>query len=80
MSKISGVAPSVFIRSRNGQNIVENLRKQNGKERTWVVCSGDVKRMFARWSVTVWRISTSTIDEKLTFLSYTTFGSSPLDN
>ena len=26
--------------------IGENLRKQNGKERTWVVCSGDVKRMF----------------------------------
>lgn len=26
--------------------ICENLRKQNGKERTWVVCSGDVKRMF----------------------------------
>jgi hypothetical protein len=24
----------------------KNLRKQNGKERTWVVCSGDVKGMF----------------------------------
>ena len=24
----------------------KNSRKQNGKERTWVVCSGDVKRMF----------------------------------
>lgn len=26
--------------------IGENMQKQNGIERTWVVCSGDVKRMF----------------------------------
>ena len=43
-SKISGVAPSVFIRSRNWQNR-QQFGERNGIEWTLVVWSGDVKRM-----------------------------------
>ena len=45
-SKVSEVAPSVFIRSRNGQKMAKICENRTEENRTCVVCSRDVKRMF----------------------------------